>query len=183
MIDNQFFKNRIPDRALDSQIESKALSGGYSVLELLFYIAFFATFSLLVINAMIIMARSFRETSVQGELRESAVIMERIEREVRQAYDISSISANDLNLDTTDSAGANKTEEFLLSGSDIRFLENGILTGNLNTPNIAVTSLTFTQITTVKGKAVKVAFSVRSNNDSLARVVDFYDTVVLRGSY
>ncbi len=178
-----FLKNRIPDRALDSQIESKALSGGYTLVELLFYIAFFTTFSLLVINAMITMTRSFRETTIYGELAQNGVIMERISREIRQAYDISSISANDLKINTKDDAGANKTVEFLLSGSNVQLIENSVFTGNLNSPNIVVTGLTFTQITTVKGKAVKVALLVRSTNDSLARVVDFYDTIVLRGIY
>ena len=132
---------------------------------------------------MIVMTRSFRETSIQGELIQSGVIMERISREVRQAYNISSISATDLNLDSTDNGGANKTVEFLLSGTDIQLLENGVLTGNLNTPNIAVTALTFTQVTTTKGKAVKVALTVKSNNDALARTQDLYDTIVLRGIY
>ena len=87
---------------------------GYALLELLFYVAFFATFSLVVISSMIVMAKSFRETSIQGELVGSAGIMERISREIRQAYGINSIVANpgDLVLNTTDSAGAYKTVEF-----------------------------------------------------------------------
>ncbi|HBA45878.1 hypothetical protein A2W67_00595 [Candidatus Nomurabacteria bacterium RIFCSPLOWO2_02_40_28] len=166
-----------------TKLKIKNYKKGYAILELLFYIAFFAILSLVVINAMIVMTRSFRETSIQGELIQSGVIMERISREVRQAYNISSISATDLNLDSTDNGGANKTVEFLLSGTDIQLLENGVLTGNLNTLNITVTALTFTQITTTKGKAVKIAFTVRSSNDKLNRTQDFYDTIVLRGIY
>ena len=166
-----------------TKLKIKNYKKGYAILELLFYIAFFAILSLVVINAMIVMTRSFKETSIQGELIQSGVIMERISREVRQAYNISSISATDLNLDSTDNGGANKTVEFLLSGTDIQLLENGVLTGNLNTPNIAVTALTFTQVTTTKGKAVKVALTVKSNNDALARTQDLYDTIVLRGIY
>ena len=155
---------------------------GYAILELLFYIAFFAVFSLVVINAMVTMTRSFRETSIYGELVQSGTTMEKMSREIRQAYNISSISVSDLSLNT-DSADANKTVEFLLSGSNIQFLENGLLTGNLNAPNITVTSHTFTQITTTKGKAIKIALSVRSSNDVSTRVQDFYDTIVLRGDY
>jgi len=168
------------NKSIPIHTESKALYGehGYAILELLFYIAFFAVLSLVVINAMITMTRSFRETSIQGELIQSGVIMERISREVRQAYDISSI-----NLSSTDSSGANKTVEFLLSGSNLQLLENSTLIGNLNTPNIAVTALSFTQITTTKGKAVKVILTVKSNSDALARTKDFYDTIVLRGGY
>ncbi|OGI67886.1 hypothetical protein A3A05_01685 [Candidatus Nomurabacteria bacterium RIFCSPLOWO2_01_FULL_41_12] len=156
---------------------------GYAILELLFYIVFFSILSLVVINAMITMARIFRETTVYAELVQSGVIMERIGREIRTSYDISSISSSDLALNTTDSIGANKTIRFLLSGTDLQFFENAVLTGNLNTPNIVVTGLTFSQITTVQGKTVKVVLSLRSSNDKLNRVQDFYDTIVLRGGY
>ena len=157
---------------------------GYALLELLFYVAFFVTFSLIVINAMIIMTKSFRETSIQGELAQSGAILERISREIKQAYSIDPAStADDLKLNAKNDAGANKTVEFLLSGSNLQLLENSVLIGNLNAPNIIVTGLTFTQITTVKGKAIKIVLSIRSSNDSSARVQYFYDTVVLRGSY
>lgn len=156
---------------------------GSSVLELLFYIAFFATLSLLVIDAMITMAKSFKETSVQMELMQGGNIIEKISREIRQADSINSISASDLKLNTKDDSGADKTEEFLLSSPNIQFLENNILTGNLNTPNITVTSLVFSQINTTQSKAVKISLTIKSNNDKLSRAVDFYDTVVLRGSY
>src|SRR3989344_9230344 len=176
-------KNKIPDRALASQIESKALSGGYSILELLFYIAFFVTFSLFVINAMIMMTKSFKETSIYVELAQGGVILERIGREIRQADNISSISVNDLILNTTDTNNVSRAVGFRFVSPDIQFWDAGVGWGDLNLPNTVVTGLAFTEITTAKGKAVKVVLSVRSNNDSLARVVDFYDTVVLRGSY
>lgn len=147
---------------------------GYAVLELLFYIAFFVTLSLVVIDTMITMTKSFKETSIYAELEQGGTIMERISREIRQASSISSISATDLKLNTV---------EFKLLGSDLQFLENNVFTGNLNTPNIIVTALAFTQINTAKGKAVKIVLSFRSSQDNLSRIQDFYDTVVLRGDY
>ena len=155
----------------------------YALVELVFYIVLFAILSLLVIDAMITMAKAFKETTIQAELVESNAIMERISREIRGSYDINTISTSDLKLNTKDDAGANKTVEFLLSGSDIQLLENSVLTGNLNTPNITVSNLTFTQITTTAGKAVKISLTVRSDNDAQNRSVDFYNTVTLRGSY
>lgn len=156
---------------------------GYALLELLFYVAFFAVLILLVINAIITMTRSFRETTIQNEWIQNGTSVERISREIRQAYGINSISANSLKLNTKDSGGANKIVEFLLSGTDIQFLENDILTGNLNTPNISISDLVFTQINTAKGVAVKVSLSFKSKNDVQNRVQTFYDSIVLRGSY
>ena len=81
------------------------------------------------------------------------------------------------------SDGGNKTLEFLLSGGNIQLIENSVLAGNLNPPNIAVTDLTFTQIITAEGKAVKIFLTVKSINDVLTRTFNFYDTIVLRGGY
>jgi len=151
---------------------------GYTVVELLFYIALFALLSIVVIDAMITMTKSFRETSIQAEWIQGSTIMERISREVRQAEEVTTISASSLEL--TNSGG---TVEFVLSGTNIQFLENDVFTGDLNTANIVVTGLTFTQITTTVGEAVKIALTIRSTNDAQSRTQNFYNTVVLRGKY
>jgi len=156
---------------------------GYTILELVFYVSLFAILSVVVINSMLTMSSSFKKTTLKAELVQSGSILERITREIRGSYDFSLPSASDLILNTKDSSGVDKTVEFMLSGNDIRLLENSILIGNLNTPNIFVTALTFTQITTTQGKAVKIFLTFKSNNDASGITQDFYDTVVLRGIY
>lgn len=158
-------------------------NAGYSVIELIFYISLFVIIAIAVINSLFTMTKSLKEVSVQSELASSSAIMERISRETRKAIDINSISSNDIILKTTDDVGASKTVEFHLSGTNLQLLENGVLTGNLNSASLDVTAVNFTQITTLKGKAVKITFSVKSSNDRLARVIDFYDTIALRGLY
>ena len=166
------------------KIIKKKKDGGYAVLELLFYISFFGVLSLLAINAMITMARSFKETTIQAEFVQSGAIMERMSREIKQAYDIDVTStATDLKLNVKDSAGVSKIVELKLVSPNIELWDAGANIGNLNPPNITVTSLAFTQITALEGKSVKIVLSVRSNNDTQARVQDFRNTVVLRGSY
>jgi len=156
---------------------------GNTIVETLFYIVIFAMLSIAVINAMITMMKSFKETKVQREIIQSGEIMERISREIKQANNISSLTSSDLILNTKDGAGANKLVEFVLTNSDIQFLENGAFTGNLNSPNITAQNLSFSQINTVAGRAVKVFLTIRAVDDSLNRNYDFYDTLVLRGSY
>lgn len=157
---------------------------GHAVLELLFYITFFSVLSSLVINAMITMARSFKETTMQAELVQSGNIMERISREIRQAYDIDAESTStDLKLNTKDDGGVDKTIEFKFVDPNIQLWDNGSNIGNLNTPNIIVTALTFTQITTTKGKAVRIVLTLKSTNDTSGNTKDFYNTIVLRGNY
>jgi len=156
---------------------------GFAVLELIFYIALLVVFSTAVINAMLIMTKSFKETAIHADVLQASHIMEKISRETRKSASINAISTSVLRLNTTNDAGASKLVEFSLSESNVLFLENSILTGNLNSSNIVITNLVFSEITTTSGKAVKVSFSVRSTRDSLNRTYDFYDTVVLRESY
>jgi Tfp pilus assembly protein PilE len=164
-------------------IHSIKTKEGYALIELLFYISIFAILILVVINSMIVMTKSFRETTIQTELVNTSSIMERMSREIRQASSISSISTSNLVLNTTDEFEVDKTVEFSLSNSNIDFSEDGISQGNLNTPNIIISNLNFTEITTTEGKAIKILITLYSTNDDLNRNIDFYNTIALRGNY
>lgn len=160
----------------------KFSSSGYTLLEVIFYISLFVVFSIAIINSLVMMTKAFKETSVYSELAQGGNMIERISREIRNANSIAHIGADTLKLNTKEGA-SDKTVEFSLSGSDVRFLENDSFVGNLNTPDVSVTALSFSQITTTQGTAVRVVLTVRSNRDGQNRTVDFYDTVVLRGDY
>lgn len=156
---------------------------GYSLVEVLFYISIFTALSLVVINSLVIMTKAFRETTASADLVQSASIMERISREIRQANSINFITETDLRLNAKDDAGQNKTVEFKWVNPNVQLLENNALIGNMNTPNIQVTALAFNRINTAEGTAVKVGLSVQSIRDGAGRIETFYDTVVLRGDY
>ena len=153
------------------------------MVEMLFYIAIFSILALALINSLMTMTKAFKQISIHTDLIQSSSILERISRDIRQAYGINTISAGDLKLNTTDELGNNKTVRFLLSGFDVQLFEDDVLIGNLNTPNVEVTSLVFTEITTTTGKAIKINLSTRSVKDQTGRIEDFYDTLVLRGVY
>ncbi|OGI86095.1 hypothetical protein A3A01_01565 [Candidatus Nomurabacteria bacterium RIFCSPLOWO2_01_FULL_39_17] len=159
------------------------VKGGYTLVEILFYIALFSVLTLAIINSFVTMTKAFKEISIQSDLVQSSLAIERMSREIRQAYGINSITTSDLKLNTKDELDNNETVRFLLSGSDIQLFENDVLTGNLNTPNIQVVNLSFTQITTVNGNAIKISLSVKSGRDMTNRVENFYNTVLLRGDY
>lgn len=165
------------------KLNRKNKKNGFAILETLLYVSFFALLSIVVINAMIVMMKSFKEIKIQSELIQGSSIMEKISREVKRANSISSISATDLKLDTKDDVGVAKTVRFVYLNNNINFYENDVLIGNINGADILVTNLSFTQITTVKGKAVKIILTAGPINDSLGRTEDFYDTLVLRGDY
>ena len=156
---------------------------GFAILETLFYIAIFAIFSVLVINAMVVMIKSFKETRIQSQLVQGSQVLEKISREIRQAKSINTLGIGDLKLNTSDSAGVDKTVRFVMSGTDVQFYENDVLIGKINSNNLQINSLTFNQISTVKGSAVKAVLNVEVKDDVQNRTKDFYNTVVLRGDY
>lgn len=157
---------------------------GYTLVEMLFYIVLFSMLSILVINSIIVMMQSFKEIRIQSEISEGSNIMERISREIKQAYQINNLdNPNDLRLDIKFDEDTTKIVEFYFTDSDVELKEDGTYIGDLNSPDIKIIDLTFTQISTSKGKAIKVFLTIMSNNDTKEREYYFYNTLVLRGNY
>lgn len=157
-------------------------NGGYSIVELIFYVALFSFVSLAVINSILTMTKSFKETGTYAEVMKGGDIMERISREVRRATGVASISVNDLKINTKNDAGVAKTMEFILDNSNVQLFENDVFTGNLNTDNLTISALTFSQIITTKGMAIKITLTVNSKS-KIDSSESFYSTIVLRGDY
>ena len=98
---NVIFKKGPPDVAL-----AKA---GFSIAEIIIYLAIFTMVSILVINSFITITKSFTTTHTNRDLLESGITsMERMSREIRQASSIdlagSSLSTGILQLNSTDGA-------------------------------------------------------------------------------
>ncbi len=156
---------------------------GFSLLEMIFYIAIFLMLSMLIIESTIVLTKSFRNAKINIELSEGVNIMERIAREVRGASSIVSIASTDLKVRIEDGTVAGDSAQFTLSGANLLFYEDDVLVGNLNPSTISVSGLTFTQITTANSVAVKIEFTATSTRYGGTASATFYDTVVLRGSY
>ena len=156
---------------------------GFTLIETIFYIVLLAVFSVVIINTLLVMTRSFREVAVQRDIVNASSIMERITREIKQASSVNTISTNNLVLNTTDTNNESITLEFDFADGDIEILEDSSSLGNLNSDKISIDSLTFEQITSSASVAVKVSLVVSSTRDSEDRGFGFYDTLVLRGSY
>jgi uncharacterized protein involved in exopolysaccharide biosynthesis len=168
---------------LNKKRNYSSTEAGYAVLELLFYISFFVLLSFVVINAMIVMAKSFRETEIYTGLIQSSTMMEKISRELRQADDFS-FASGVLVVNTKDDSNNPKTITYTYASPNIQVSDSvlGSL-GNLNASNIAVINFSFTPITTARGKAAVILLTVKDNDDASEREVDFNNTIVLRGDY
>jgi len=155
---------------------------GYSLIEILVYVIIFSVISILVINSLLVITKSFAKSKESRELMSSAVSsMERMTREIRSAQTINAVSAGSITLTAVENS-INKKLEFYTLNNDLLFEEDDVLVGSLLMPNVRVTSLTFTNLTLTKGQAVKISMTLEYNNGNLNKSEIFYNTIFLRGS-
>jgi type II secretory pathway component PulJ len=163
---------------------------GYTIIEILVYLAIFTLVSVGTINSLVIIVKSFGEIRSNRAIIDSgSLAMERMTREIRNASSIdtanSTLASNPgvLTLNTTDSSGTAKTVKFMTSNNVLVLYEDGSLSGNLLGQGIQVTNLVFTSITMTNGTAVKVAMTIQDTKSARLQSQDFYSTIILRGSY
>lgn len=164
-------------------IKRKKTNTGYSLIEVVFYVALFTVLSIVLLNFLITMTSFFMKTMVNRDIMQGAIVMENISRELKQANNFTFLS-NSLTVNTKDISNNPKTIIYTLSNSNIQLTDSvyGNL-GNLNTPNVSIDSFNVSLITTLKGKAAKINLTVKSNRDEENIQENFVDTVILRGSY
>lgn len=160
---------------------------GFSIVEIIIYLSIFTFVSIFVVNALIVSMSSFSTTHTNHALLEGGLSsIDRISREVRQAnsIDIGNSPAGTLQLNSTDSSGSPMVIKISKVGGAINVYQPAsTLIGNLLDSNIAVDSLVFRRIDTTAGEAVKIEMTLRDTKNKNNRSANFYNTVILRGSY
>lgn len=159
---------------------------GYSLLELLVYIAIFSTLSILLIKSLVTSinvyaaAQSYRRVEAEGQLA-----MDRMVSEIRAATTIttaaSTFNTNPgvLVLSGTDASGATTTVTFSVVNNQLQINDNGSV-GTLTSTSVSVPSLIFRQITTTLGSAVKIELTL-TTTVGRTLTTSLYDTAILRG--
>jgi uncharacterized protein involved in exopolysaccharide biosynthesis len=162
---------------------TKNANGGYSLIEVIFYVSLFALLSVVILDLLITMTGMFMKTMTDKDIIQSSAVIENISRELKQANNFS-FASNVLTVNTKDVSGNPKTVIYTFSGNNIQKTDSllGNL-GNLNTPNASVTAFSVTTITTTKSKASEINLTVKSNRFLENQTEDFENTVILRGSY
>lgn len=157
---------------------------GYSIVELLIYLAIFAAISILVINSFITILDSFNTTNANRKLLEAGVqSMERMAREIRQADSIDvSGGTTSLILNTKDSLGNPEIITFLNEDGVLKFEKDGEK-DSLFGGNVTISQLVFNVITTTESQAVKIKLRLSYQDVKNQKEENFYTTVVLRGGY
>lgn len=162
------------------KLTHKNKNRGATLVEMLVYVIIFSVLSVVVFNAILSMTRSFQSVAIDTELMKASSVMERITREARRAVSINSFASSDITLDTTDEAGNPTTVRFVLNGNNVDLYKGGVLAGELNSENIAISSLTFTAVGT---GAIRVSYVAQSILYGATKSEPYQSTVVLRGAY
>jgi prepilin-type N-terminal cleavage/methylation domain-containing protein len=177
-------------RGLASLNFPQKMQGGFTLVEMIIYVAILGIIAVLSINATLAMTRAFTDLRVSRDLNSSATaLFERLTRDIRGAYDInvaqSTLNTNPgrLTLDTRDSLGANTTIEFYVENGIIKIREGGVAQGTIMTTSTSVTNFVVRQLVNANTKAVKIEATISATRGDITRTRNFYSTVVLRGTY
>ena len=175
-----------------SEIHHKKFRG-YSLIELMFYIATFVGISVLAINALFFLIRSWGQVRAYKSLsRAGTNSMERMLREVRFAKAIRAgestlrVSPSVLSLDTfTDPSSEDPAvTKFYLDDGVLMVEENG-LAGALTPSNVTVNEFIVWDVVNANlDPIVKMEINLTSSpGTNFAHTATFTTTAILRGSY
>ncbi|MSR71568.1 MAG: prepilin-type N-terminal cleavage/methylation domain-containing protein [Candidatus Taylorbacteria bacterium] len=154
---------------------------GFSLIEMIIYIAIVSATFLLVVNVCLTISRSYTTLRNAKNIQDAVSLgFESIVREIRDA---SNVDLSESNMGVNDGRLALNTiynnvpsvVEFYLSSTTLYMERDNVVQGPLTSKGVSVTNLKFEYMATSTSHAVKINMTVNGN--------DFYDTIVLRGSY
>lgn len=163
---------------------------GYTIIELLIYVAVLAFMMVVVVGSLVGISRVYRQVRIVELVHSNASsAVETVSREIRTALSVDAgastfDSTNGvLKLNSIDLGGVDKTVTFSLSSGQILMSENGSSLGPITSDHATVSSLHFEHVDMLKADAVKFYITLSVGTGEYQRTETFYDTIVLRGSY
>lgn len=160
---------------------------GFTLVEMLIYTAILAGISILVVQGMYVVTKSFTALRVSRDINSSGtILLERLTREIRSAYDVDTTSSTlgsspgRLTLNTKDSSGSNTTVEFYVEDNMVKIKEGGVAQGAVTTANTEVTNFVLREIVGANSKAIKVEVTLSETRAGTTQARNFYSTVLLR---
>ena len=160
---------------------------GFSILEMLIYIAILALMLSVIMNIIVSALRSERIIKALRNVENSATVgMERLVIEMRQAESVnvslSILGSNPgkLVLKGTDGSGNPRTVEFYLSLGRLLLKENGVDVGALSQSDARVSNLVFHLFSGPNSEGIRTEMTIESGTSTHYRSKKFYSSVILR---
>jgi len=162
-----------------------SLKNGYSLVEMLVYVSILSVLAVLVVNVIIVLGQSYGALKATRNVNSAAMTsLERTVREIRLSNSVDTVNST---FGThpgrlTLSMGATTTEFYLDSGV-FKVRQNGSDEGALTQDGTSVTNLVFRYITVGSIESIKIEMTLESTVGKSTKTENFYNFVVLRGSY
>jgi type II secretory pathway pseudopilin PulG len=175
----------------NKKIISNKTKTGFTLVEMLVYIALMTTITLVLVQSLVTVLKSNRSSFADINLRNAGYsAMEAMIREIHSSATIDSPSAsgNILQMEQG-SSSANTVVEFATTSNNVLNFYQGpnlsaiSLIGPLTAKSITIKNLTFTKINTGNSLAIKIQMQLSTTVNGITKSETFYDTAILRGSY
>jgi len=162
---------------------------GYSLVEMVLYIATLSFLLIVIITILINIISLEKQLTASRAIENSAAFgLERMVREVRGAKSVDVVGSildtnpGKLVLSSTDSGGSTETVEFSVASGLLRLKINGVDQGALTQSKATVTRFVVSRMATTSSEAVRIQLTLESGTSTAYRSANFYSTDVLRGS-
>lgn len=164
---------------------------GYSLIEMIVYIAILSFVSVFVITALVLTIKSFIAFSISRNIVDNASLaIDRIVREVRLSNEVIlgssvfDVNPGALHIKTDDGTGTTTTMKFYVSNGRLVF-NRGTTTGiYLTSDKLNVTNLVFRHSnTSTSSQSIKIEMTLEGGIGETYKSENFYNTAVLRKLY
>ena len=166
---------------------------GFTLIETIFYLVFLVVLLGVVITLIVYLSKTYQTIQATKNLESSAIFsLERMTRDIKNATSVdvggsslATSTAGVLLLNTSDAVGNVETIQFYVATSTgaISVNTNGAYIGPLTLAGVKVSQLEFRLSTSTNSQAIKIDLGLTSTVGGASTTKNFYDTVVLRGSY
>ncbi len=162
---------------------------GMALIELVIYMSMLVVLLSAIVQSTLMLSTHYRAVRNTRDLEDSGInVIDRLVREARSASSVLPIAGGSFattTFVTTDSvSGQSTTTSFYVVGDKLRISENGIDLGPLTKESVKVIGFDVKLIQNSNSQAIKIELSLLSDEATPAVISkNFYNTVVIRGSY
>jgi len=162
----------------------KNIIEGFALAEMIIYIAIMSVISVVIVSVVLTVLKSNTQSYTYNNIKNSAIsVLEKIDRETKQAYNINSAQDGLLVLDSKKTDGSDRQIRIYLDTGILKVDEDDVYIGPLTISGTIVSSITFQKIDTGNSQAVKIEMTIEGREDTFIKSETFYSTIILRGSY
>ena len=155
---------------------------GFTLIEMLVYIAILSIIAVVVINSMLSLKDSYINFKVSRNVTIAALSsIDRMTREIRLADTITGTSTFDVHPGVLGlSFGGSTTTEFYLNEGTLKISENSTEIGALTRNEATITNLVFRQLGSGSADMIRIEMTIESTVGTTTLSKDFYTGAVLR---